>query len=402
MPAAADEEWRHSMRLSGNGSVQQLEKDKQRGRCRRWRLYQRTDDGSQHTRRFEGTYRQALEALAAFRDELAGQVPNEDTFEAYAMSWHAYRAASGQYAPGTMQNDLRNIRALCRTRLGGMRMDAVSPDDCRAALLDARDNPARGRMLSGTTMNKMHTCLSAIFRQAFADGAIASDPTASVSAPKIDTAERTWMPEPELKAFAARVSELPPDGRTMAVLLMAHLGLRRAEACALADADVDTVRAVAHIHEAVKERDGAIGEPKSRAGVRDLPMPQALCAEVERWRAVRRERGYGDAPTLCCNAIGGTLRPQNLQRWWDQSKDAIGAGGYTMHQLRHSNLFMMARFMSPFDLQKWAGWSSIAPARVYIHDDMASMRAAVARSEVHIAEHFVATSLPPDKKAGQA
>jgi integrase len=42
----------------------------------------------------------------------------------------------------------------------------------------------------------------------------------------------------------------------------------------------------------------------------------------------------------------------------------------TLHQLRHSNLSMMARYMSPFDLQRYAGWSSIEPARIYIHDDL--------------------------------
>ena len=48
-----------------------------------------------------------------------------------------------------------------------------------------------------------------------------------------------------------------------------------------------------------------------------------------------------------------------------------------LHELRHSNLSMMARHMSPFDLQRYAGWSSIAPARVYVHDDLAAVTAAV-------------------------
>lgn len=80
------------------------------------------------------------------------------------------------------------------------------------------------------------------------------------------------------------------------------------------------------------------------------------------------------------------MRPQNLQRWWDKNRDMLGAGGFSLHQLRHSNLSMMARFMSPFDLHHWAGWSSLAPASVYIHDDLDSMRSAVRKSEVRISD----------------
>ena len=46
----------------------------------------------------------------------------------------------------------------------------------------------------------------------------------------------------------------------------------------------------------------------------------------------------------------------------------------TLHQIRHSNLSMMARHMSVFDLQRWAGWSSIEPARVYVHADAESLK----------------------------
>lgn len=41
--------------------------------------------------------------------------------------------------------------------------------------------------------------------------------------------------------------------------------------------------------------------------------------------------------------------------------------GITMHQLRHSNLTMVAYGMSPFALMQWAGWNDIAQAKTYIH-----------------------------------
>ena len=118
--------------------------------------------------------------------------------------------------------------------------------------------------------------------------------------------------------------------------------------------------------------------------MRTLPMPPALVTKVDEWRELRRALGWQDSPTLCCNTEGGVLRPQLLQRWWSGDsqhigiRDEIGCSDMTLHQLRHSNLSMVARYMSPFDLQHYAGWSSIEPAKVYIHNDMDKMTLAVA------------------------
>jgi integrase len=73
---------------------------------------------------------------------------------------------------------------------------------------------------------------------------------------------------------------------------------------------------------------------------------------------------------------------QNVRRWWEKNRDDLGAPGLVPYELRHSNLTKMARYMNVFDLQRWAGWASIAPAKVYVHADQASMQAAVRRSQV--------------------
>ena len=165
------------------------------------------------------------------------------------------------------------------------------------------------------------------------------------------------------------------DGRVMTLYLMLMLGLRRGEACAVMPEDVSG--GCLHVRRAISERDGTIGTPKSAAGVRTLPMPQRLKAKMTAWERERERLGFADAPTLCCNTFGGVIRPQLLQRWWEQVRGGLGCEGMTLHQLRHSNLSMMARFMpSAFDLQKWAGWSSLEPARVYVHNDLDALRAA--------------------------
>ena len=368
------------MKVTGS-SIQQLEKDKPRSRCRKWRLWITTENGRK-SKRVDGTYSQACDALSAFVDELSGQVPNSDTFEAYAASWALWRAKSGELSPGTVQNDKREIATICRTPLSGMRMDEITPEDCRNSLLWAKEHPASGKAeLSNTTMNSLHICLKSILQQAVDDGRLASNPMARMKAPKPDTKEKEALSPEELALLVNRLGDLQLDGRVMALYMICCLGLRRAEACGLYDADVDS--GFVHVRRAVKERDGSIAEPKTKAGVRSLPMPPALAEKVDEWRDLRERLGWRDATTLCCNTQGGVLRPQLLQRWWSGDgshngvRDEIGCSGMTLHQLRHSNLSMMARHMSPFDLQRYAGWSSIEPAKVYVHDDLDAVSKAV-------------------------
>ena len=362
------------MKVTGS-TIQQLEKDKPRSRCRKWRLWATTEEGRK-SRRFTGTYSQAQEALRDFVAELEGFVPNSETFEGYASRWHAWRMASDDLAPGTYENERRNITALCRTDLAGMHMDEITPESCRNAIAWLKENPARrtkSGKLSNTTMNKIVQTLKMVMTQAYDDGKIARNPMDKITPPKTDTCEREAMTPDELVSFLDKVdAEVPLDGRAVALYLMAMLGLRRSEACALMDADISG--GMCRVHQAVKERNGKIDEPKSPASVRTLPVPPRLQSKVDKWRAVKPESG-----TLACNSQGGIMRPQLLQRWWSGDakhtgvRESLGCPDMTLHQLRHSNLSMMARHMSPFDLQRYAGWSSTEPARAYIHEDMDSI-----------------------------
>lgn len=371
--------------------MEKLEKDKPNGKCRRWRLWLRMSDGKKRSRRFTGAYREAQSALSTFRDEVDAEVVCPDSFADYAASWAAYRAASGDFAPGTLENDRRHVATLSK-QFGHMRMDAMTPEVCRDGLAAIRNG--RTPPLSGTYMNKLYTTLHAIMSQAHGDGRIARDPLARIAAPKVDTKERGWLSPDGLAEFVRRLSTLPLDGRTVACYLMAYLGLRRGEACALHVADVDMGARMVHVRRAVKERDGSVDVPKSPASVRDLPMPDALRGVLAEWMAERARLGHG-CDYLACSSVGTVLRPQNLQKWWDAHRAELGADGMTLHQIRHSNLSMMARHMSVFDLQRWAGWSSIEPARVYVHADAESLKTS---SEDAFRHHFGTTkaSRPED------
>lgn len=362
------------MKVTGS-SIQQLEKDKPKSRCRKWRLWATTDEGRK-SRRFNGTWTEAQEALESFVDGLRGFVPNSEQFGAYARSWRLWRAQSGDYSPNTLAGERTAVNALLRTELSTMRMDEIDAQACREALLSLRNSVAHRGQRKPSTIAKYRQVLHAIMAQAVADGKLAGNPVDAVKPPKQRQVERDALSPGELQLLLNRLDELPPSGHVMACYLMACLGLRCGEACALEADAIDGM--YCHVTHTVRSADNSVGQTKSEAGKRVLPVPPRLAGKVDEWRGFRKLVGHSDCRTLCCNRDGNLLAPRAVSDWWAAHRDALGCSGMTLHQLRHSNLSMMARHMSPFDLQRYAGWSSIAPARIYVHEDMDSVAQAVA------------------------
>ena len=370
------------MEIRGEGSIEQMEKGKPRSRCRRWRLWAYTDRG-RRSRVVRGTYSQARDALDGFLGELESKTGSADTFRAYAERWRRWRESSGTVQRSTTYNDRYHV-AFLDAYIGDAVIDNLDPPACRDALARMLDGH------SGTYVNKVYCTWKMVMRSAVADGVIASDPLDRVKPPKVDTSEREWLAPDDLDGFVAKVRAMPVDGRTMALRYIAGLGLRRGEAVALRESDLSLSdgSGVLSVGRAYKEKDGSVGEPKTGAGRRLLPMPSWLVDDTIAWLELKRALGF--PPTwLCCNTEGGLLRTQNLYKWWTVHRAALGADGLTLHQLRHSNLSMMARHANVFDLQSYAGWTSIEPAKVYIHSDLDSLASAVreAASQSHGQSH---------------
>ena len=363
--------------------IQQLEKNKPRSRCRKWRLWLNVEGPTTRPSRVvHGTYTDALNALEAFKLEYMDKVPDSDTLASYMALWLSWRENSGQFAPGTIAHNRRDVNAILRSPLAELPIAAIKPEDVRNGLLWIKQNPARKQgELTNATMCSIHITLNAIFRQAVNDERINKNPMAHIKAPRPDTKEKEALTPDELSELIVKLSTLQLDGRVIALYFISYLGLRRSEACALMDSSI--IGGYCHITQAVKERNGAIGETKYPASVRTLPMPDALVDKCAEWQRLKERLGWQDSPTLCCNSKGGVIRPPLLQRWWSGDNkhngiaDKLGYHSLTLHQIRHSNLSMMARYMSPFDLKTYAGWSSIEPAKIYIHDDMAQVVRAV-------------------------
>lgn len=345
------------MKLIGDGGYRELAN-------RHYELWQFVEvDGKrkQKTKRVTCGKRNVGKALRAFQEDLAAQLQPADHFAAYAGSWLSWRVENGIVAYSTSKNVRSTINAF--SPYFDCTLSDITPQMCRNALLDLKQR----RNWSGTTCRTKYAMLHSMFAQAVKDGVLLVNPLNAVEPPAIDTQERIALTVDEMNDVWIKAERLPLTSYTMAVFLALDCGLRISECVWLKTKDVG-------------EDSLKVSRSKTEAGLRRIPLTTRLQAKCIRWKRLREERGIGDAETFCCRLDGLPMSSQTLHNWYVRNYQALGAPPQ-FHALRHSNLSRMARFMGAHDLQRWAGWSSIAMAQRYVHDDYSQLEMAVQRLE---------------------
>lgn len=353
------------------GSVTRLEKVP-KGRCRKWKLRYRID-GKDRTRRFEGTYSQAKEALALFRAELELPTAANETFSEYAGEWLRRRAASGEYDERTLDNNASIVRNL-ELQFGADKLrDIDRPRVIRGLEEIKAGGSMSGAALSGSTMVKVHSTLKAILREAVYDGAIPSNPVDLVKAPRNDTAPKKAISLADCLDIGARMRSLPASAHLAGVALMLFEGLRIGEAASLDWRHVGNGRI--RVEQQCMRR-GGVKAPKTANGVRTVPLLPAVGEMLDEWRAAQKvllaARGIeqdGDTPVVT-TAAGVRMQPRSLYAWWKRNSMALFGVDCTPHELRHTFLTLLANSgASMQSVRSIAGWADISMANVYVHTD---------------------------------
>lgn len=383
--------------VRGKGSIVQLDKSKRRGECRRWQLRVSVgrDLGSGRyrtlTRSVSGrTYTEAQADLRQFIAEVErGDVQRRSDmrFGEYADAWLVERRES--CADGTWRKNRDHVKC-AKLHLSKARLDEIRPQTLETmykALMDGH-SPS-GRHLSGTYVNSIHVTLHRMFRQAVKDGHIGSNPCDFADAPSQDTRERKALRRDGIVALIEKLN--PKDPIEFAIRLMVKTGIRRGEAHGLSISDVDRDAMVLHIRHSYDDG-GNLKEPKTRAGVRDLPLTESALADIdarlafmERDFARVRKRYKADSPVmgpdtpLVCNGLGERMLPHSSTRWWTRERKGLGLEGWTLHELRHSYITELARRkVDPKVLQTIAGHAKFSTTMdIYTHVDMEDKRDAL-------------------------
>ncbi|MEV6101047.1 site-specific integrase [Nocardia sp. NPDC051981] len=161
---------------------------------------------------------------------------------------------------------------------------------------------------SRATVAECKRLMSGVMRSAVRNRLIGADPTVGVRIPKRrvrDTDHRVISKEEVRQLLLPAVR---PERYRALVATAAFTGLRWGEAVGLCADALDLEQRVLHVKRTVIEVSGHTEFkpfPKSRAGVRTVPLPKWLVAELEDHR---RAYPAGQRGLIFCNEVGGALR----------------------------------------------------------------------------------------------
>ena len=184
--------------------------------------------------------------------------------------------------------------------IGSKPIKAVTPLDITRVLNSVSDK-------SESYVQKVHLILRQIFSTAEDNDYITKDPTKRAKLPHTEPKEDRRPVTPYERELTLKTAKKHLD-TGLFFLIMLYCGCRPQEVAVLTLKDFDFDRQVLHITKALKS-DGTIGKPKSKAGIRDIPLPSALADLIP------RKQGY-----ICTNLRGGRLTQTSMRNLWHRFK----------------------------------------------------------------------------------
>jgi integrase len=217
--------------------------------------------------------------------------------------------------------------------------------------------PGPSGRLSDHSVRNALLPLRACLRAAVADGTIAADPTALVLLPRrrggkpYEFEERRFLTRTQLARF---LDEIPHEWRPLFDLLAAT-GLRISEAVGLRVMDLALASDPPRVHVRRAIVQGQLTTPKSRHGVRTIPLTPSLASDLAVLAAGRDEQ-----EPLFQGPRGAPLRPNNLRiRVVKPAAERAGVPWARFHTLRHTCASLLAEAgAGPVRLQRWMGHHS--------------------------------------------
>ncbi len=333
------------------------------GRCNCSPSYQVNLWDGRSQRRIRKTFRTLTEAKA-WRQDAAGalragtlRASDGQTVKQVAEKWledaraGLVRNRSGDvYKPSAIRSYEASLRIHVFPTLGTRKFSQMQRVDVQE-LVDKLHTPDEdGERLSPSTILGAILPLRAVYRRAVARGKVPINPTSGLEAPSVrGKRDRIVSPEQAVTLLEA----LKTDDRALWATAM-YAGLRCGELQALRWEDVSFLDGIIHVRRGWDQVEGEIA-PKSRTGVRKVPMPAVLREHLE---ALYR-RSDGGEPVF---GAGG--RPFDPRRVGERAKAAWKARdlkGLTLHECRHTFAsLMIAAGVNAKSLSTYMGHANIA------------------------------------------
>ena len=234
----------------------------------------------------------------------------------------AVQTRSGTPYKHSVAADYRRAAGRLRTRWGAARLGDIHRRDVQRLVGELQAQGA-----SPSTIRNALMPLRVVYRLAVEDGVVATSPLAGLRLPAV-RGTRDKVVTPAMAHML--IDALEPDDRAVWALGF-YAGLRRGEILGLRWADVDMTGRVIHVEQAWCSHTRAMTTPKSRSGVRTVPMAGEL-----RRLLLEAQLAAGRAGGLVSNP--GKDRPMQAATFAAHARKAWKAAdleGLTLHNARH-------------------------------------------------------------------
>ena len=202
-------------------------------------------------------------------------INQNSTVSHWADIWlETYKA--GNMTPKSFLTYRQKLDGYILPAIGRMKMKDVREPHLQRIL-----NDERGRSFSH--VSKLRMVIRSMFARAYSAGIINRDPAANLALPRTTKGTHRSITAQERAAILA-VADRGEHNGCLWVKLLLFCGLRPGEAAALQWRDVDLENAILHIQRAKESGSSTIKTPKTGAGVRDVPIPAHLLADLRKAR----------------------------------------------------------------------------------------------------------------------
>lgn len=271
----------------------------------------------------------------------------------YLEQWGETLRVAGR-KPSTVASYRRNLRVHVIPRLGGLRLQALTPlhlDTMYAELLAGGNMRTEGDALSPRTVRYVHTILRKALSDATRKGLVVRNPSDAATPPSAKAARAPemafWTPA-ELHRFLANNEhdELFPILR-----LVSMTGLRRGEACGLRWSDVDLEQGTIRVRQQlviVAAGDGGHDivmeeATKSDAGRRNIDLDRTTVAVLRTHRSRQAKlrllvgADWTDSGLVFTGATGAPLDPERVSSKFETRVKRFDGPRLRFHDLRHTH-----------------------------------------------------------------
>ena len=303
-----------------------------------------------------------MRAEMALADHGTPVLRNRRTTGDYLNYW-IIQIAPKQIRATTMQLYTSTVRNYLLPQLGKIPLTQLKPEHVRMML-----NRMESSGCGARTLQHARNTLSAALREALKLEYVSRNVARLIDLPKYSPPEKNVWAKEQVAQFIEKNCK---HKYYPLFLLLLCCGLRRGEALGLRWQDIDFNNSTVKIRKTLYWADGKyqLGEPKTKASIRDIPMPPAISEALLRHQ--RREPIYDDN-LVFHSEKGNPVCARSLLWTFRDLAQKADLPPLTLHEARHTAATLLAgAWSSPKEAQAILGHASIVTTlQIYTHTHM--------------------------------